>query len=175
MNQKAVMALLGAAFLLVPALTSTAPSLVLRDFEGRRVYVDSLLATGPLVMNFWATWCKPCRTEMPHLEKIYRELGPKGAQFAAISLDNRRSKKAVTSYLERYKITIPAYRDPEATLAMKFEVAAIPTTVVLDRNGDVYHLSKGYRPGDEIVLKKKIEALLRAPIEGKAVQGQANN
>jgi thiol-disulfide isomerase/thioredoxin len=175
MKQKAVIALLSAVAVLVLAVSCPARSLMLRDLEGKRVYVDSLLAKGPLVMNFWATWCRPCRTEMPHLEKIYKELGPEGAQFATISVDNRRSKKAVTSYLEKYEITIPAYRDPWATLARKFQVAAIPTTVVLDRDGEIYHLSKGYRPGDEIVLKKKIEALLEAPVKGEAVEAEANN
>jgi thiol-disulfide isomerase/thioredoxin len=138
--------------------------LILRDMDGNRTYVDSLLVTGPVILNFWATWCRPCRIEMPHLEKIAKELSTKDVHFAAISLDNRRNKSRVEQYIEKNKMALPVYRDPEGTLARRFKVMAIPTTILLDQSGEIHYSAKGYRPGDEVVLKKKIEALME-PVE----------
>jgi thiol-disulfide isomerase/thioredoxin len=140
--------------------------LVLTGLDGRSVPVDSLLADGPLVVNFWATWCKPCKLEMPHLEKVYEELGPKGVHFAAISLDSKRSEKRLAQYVETNGVTLPVYWDPDGKLARLFKVAAIPTTVVLDQDGNVQFRTRGYRPGDEVLLKKKVEGLVRDREEG---------
>jgi len=139
--------------------------LVLRRFDGTPVYVDSLLLDGPVVINVWATWCKPCRLEMPQLEKIYKDLEAKGGHFAAISIDSRRSEKRLIQYIQKYKISLPVYWDPDGKLARPFKVAAIPTTVVLDQQGKIHHRTRGYRPGDEVLLKKKIEGLIKSSEE----------
>ena len=144
-----------------------AEGLVLTGLDGKSVRVDSLLAKGPVVLNFWATWCKPCKVEMPYLEKVQEELGPSGVHFAAISLDSRRSEKRVAEYLEKYGVTLPVYLDPEARLAKLFRVAAIPTTVVLGQDGKIHHQTRGFRRGDEVILKKKIQALIKDPEEGE--------
>jgi thiol-disulfide isomerase/thioredoxin len=134
--------------------------LVLRDMDGKTVEVDSLLKEGPVVINFWATWCGPCRVEMPHLEKIYKDLSPRGVHFAAVSLDRRTRKSSLEKFLKKNKVTLPVYVDPEGQLASRFKVKAIPTTIVLDKKAEAYYTAKGYRRGDEVLLKKKIEALL---------------
>lgn len=124
--------------------------------------MDSLLARGPVVLNFWATWCGPCRAEMPNLEKIFKEVGPKGVSFAAISLDRRVTKEAMVAFLKSKSFTVPVYRDDDAVLARIFKVSAIPATFVLKPTGEVFYQTKGYRPGDEILLKKKVEELVAA-------------
>lgn len=134
--------------------------LILRDMEGNRVYVDSLLADGPVVLNFWATWCRPCRVEMPRLQKVQKELEGRKVYFAAISLDTRRHKSKVEAYIEQNQVSLPVYRDPEGTLAKKFKVSAIPTTILLDQEAEIAYKTRGYRPGDEILLKKEIETLI---------------
>jgi thiol-disulfide isomerase/thioredoxin len=144
--------------------------LVLRDMEGNPVYVDSLLVAGPVVINFWATWCRPCLVEMPRLEEICGEMASKGIHCAAVSLDTRRMRSRLEEYIDRFEVSLPVYSDPEATLAKRFKVTAIPTTIVLDQNAEVYHRSRGYRPGDEILLKKKIESLVREPEEQEKEQ-----
>jgi thiol-disulfide isomerase/thioredoxin len=148
---------------LVTAAASADPmkGLVLTDLGAQKVYVDSLLATGPVVLNFWATWCRPCRIEMPHLQKIYTELEPEGVHFAVISLDQARHLSKVKDYISKNKISIPVYHDTDYALAKTFKVMGIPTTVLLDQNGEVHHRTRGYRPGDEVILKKKIESLIR--------------
>jgi thiol-disulfide isomerase/thioredoxin len=153
-------------FLLLGVIAGAMPAfagyenIVLTDLEGNEVKVDSLLAEGPVVLNFWATWCRPCRIEMPHIEKIASELGSRKVHFAAISLDARNRKAQLEKFIEQNEIKLPVYVDPRGTVAKRFKVAAIPTTVVLDSEAEIGFRTKGYRPGDEVLLKKKIEALL---------------
>lgn len=142
--------------------------LTMSDLEGRIIEVDSLLVSGPVVLNFWTTWCKPCRREMPHIEKIAEELEPKGVHFAAISLDGVRNKKAVEAYIKKYEVGLPVYYDTDWKLAKMFNVMGIPTTILLDDNAETVYMTRGYRPGDEIVLKKKVEALLKQDQEIEA-------
>ena len=167
MNRVVVAALLVLWATAIFAGSVAGQSIALRDLAGNRVYLDSLLAKGPVVLNFWATWCKPCRIEIPHLERIYREFSPKGVQFGAVSIDTRRDKKRVEQFIEDAKLSLPVYRDTQAIVAKKFKVAAIPTTVILDRSGAVHYSARWYRRGDEIILRKQIEAVLRSKGEGE--------
>jgi thiol-disulfide isomerase/thioredoxin len=159
-------AMLVTLLVLLPALAlgadASTKGLVLVELGGKKVPLDTLLAKGPVVLNFWATWCGPCRVEMPHLQKIYQELAPKGVQFCAVSLDRGVTKTALEQFLQRGSLTLPVYRDEAGTLAKAFKVVAIPTTMVFSKGGGIYYQTKGFRPGDEVLLKKKIEGLLIA-------------
>jgi thiol-disulfide isomerase/thioredoxin len=157
--RRVAFALMTLAVLALPAAAGM-ENLVLRNMDGERVYVDSLLAEGPVVLNFWATWCRPCRVEMPQLQKLHKQLEGKQVHIAAISLDSRRHKSKIEAYIEENEVLLPVYRDPEGTLARKFKVVAIPTTILLDQEAEIAYKARGYRPGDEILLKKEIEALL---------------
>ena len=154
---------------LVPAglLGADGPTtgLSLVDLDGRKVALDSLVAGGPVVLNFWATWCGPCRREMPELEKIYRDFSAKGVQFCAVSLDRNISRTALEQFLKKGGVTLPIYRDGTGVLAKAFKVTAIPATMVFAKGGAVHYQTKGFKPGDEILLRKKIEALIVAPPE----------
>lgn len=135
---------------------------MLTDLDGAKVAIDSLLDEGPLVINFWATWCSPCKLEMPHLEKLYSEFAPKGVQFAAISVDRKSHASRVKSFLEKHKMSVPAYLDYDTSLAKGFSVRAIPTTMIILEDRSLYHRNKGYRAGDEVLLRKHLQGLVEA-------------
>jgi cytochrome c biogenesis protein CcmG/thiol:disulfide interchange protein DsbE len=162
-------------FLLVltAAASGGMEGLELQAMNGGSVSVDSLLDEGPLVLDFWATWCRPCRVEMPKIQKIYEELAGEKVHFAAVSLDTRQSKNRVEAYIRQNAVSIPVYRDPEGRLARKFKVTAIPTTILIDQRGEVAYQTRGYRPGDEILLKKEIQALIDT--RGGEDQGRASS
>jgi thiol-disulfide isomerase/thioredoxin len=175
---KKILVLAVVALLVVPVVSAAAETsgfakqgLVLKDLNGKRVLLDSLLARGPVVLNFWATWCGPCRLEMPQLQKVFQELEPKGVGFAAVSLDRGMSKEVLEGFLKSRGIGLPVYRDEEGSLARRFGVAAIPATFVLKSDGQVAHSTKGYRPGDEVLLRKKIEEIMTPAKAAKGTKG----
>lgn len=96
------------------------------------------------------------------LEKVYQELHPKGITFAAISLDRRVSKEAMESFLKSRGFSVPVYRDDDAAVAKRFSILSIPTTIALKPDGEIFYLAKGYRPGDEVLLRKRLEELVAA-------------
>ena len=153
------------------ALAADSPSLAgrglaLTGLDGKRVPLDTLLASGPVVINFWATWCGPCRVELPQLQKVYQEMEGKGVTFAAVSLDRGMKRDVLENFLKGRSIALPVYRDESGSLAKVFGVSAIPATFVLAADGKVAFQSRGYRPGDEVLLRKKIEEALASA--GKA-------
>ena len=160
MRKMLLAALLVFAVLAAPVVWAM-EGIVLRDMDGKPVPVDSLLAEGPVVLNFWATWCKPCRVEMPKLQEVQEELEGQTVYFAAVSLDTRRNKSKVEEYLDKNEVKLPVYRDPEGNLAKKFKISAIPTTILLDQDAEIAFKTRGYRPGDEVLLKKEIQALVK--------------
>jgi thioredoxin-like negative regulator of GroEL len=84
-----------------------------------------------------------------------------------VSLDRGLSKSALEQFLKKAGVTLPIYRDETGTVAKAFKVTAIPATMVFAKGGQVQYQTKGYRPGDEILLKKKIEAVIVAPKESR--------
>jgi cytochrome c biogenesis protein CcmG/thiol:disulfide interchange protein DsbE len=131
--------------------------LALTGLDGKRIPLDTLLTKGPVVLNFWATWCGPCRVEMPQLQKVYLEMEGKRVSFAAVSLDRGMKREVLENFLKGRGIVVPVYRDESGNLAKTFGVAAIPATFVLGPGGEVIYRTKGYHPGDEILLRKKVE------------------
>lgn len=140
----------------------SAEAVNLEKLNGEVVSLDSLFAHGPVLINFWATWCGPCRLEMPHLETIYKDLKAEGVQVAAVSIDNPRWKDRVKAYVEKKGFSFPVYLDGKGELARAFKVMAIPMTVLMSKDGEIVFQTRGYRPGSEILLKKKIESYLRS-------------
>jgi thiol-disulfide isomerase/thioredoxin len=90
-----------------------------------------------VLLNFWATWCAPCRAEMPDLVELQRDLGPKGLQIVGVATD-RQGREKVKPYLKRRPVNYPVVLDPEQKIGARYGgVAALPTTLVIGREGEV--------------------------------------
>lgn len=117
-----------------------------------------------VLLNFWATWCGPCQVEMPHLEKMYKELGPKGLVILGISADAARDASKVKPLVVSKGLTYPILLDPQTAVTSQYNpTKTLPYNVVIDRGGNVAEVHAGYNPGDEAALRKTIEALLAKP------------
>lgn len=126
---------------LVPG--SQFPDFTEKDLAGKPLSVSGLKGKVVLI-DFWATWCPPCRAELPHVIKVYEKQHAKGFEVVGISLDSDRAK--LDSFLKTQKMTWPQYFDGAGwgnKLAKKYGVNSIPATYLLDREGKI--IAKGLR------------------------------
>ncbi|NOZ93726.1 MAG: TlpA family protein disulfide reductase [Acidobacteria bacterium] len=114
----------------------------------------------PVLVNFWATWCPPCRAELPELQQLYTKYGPRGLKVAAVNVN--RSSSGVAEFLKQHRLTLPVFRMDEATLR-RLGVGSIPMSVLIDATGRVVRVYRGYSP----TMVRDIEARLAGMIPAK--------
>jgi thiol-disulfide isomerase/thioredoxin len=136
------------------------PELVVRDVAGEEVSLHALLANGPVLLNFWALWCKPCLKELPELVKLQAEYASRGFSLVLVNGDSPSDVARVAPFVRARKIPGPVITDVDGALRRRFQANAFPTSILLDRTGRTAWSSQGYRPGDEVKLAEQIEALL---------------
>jgi cytochrome c biogenesis protein CcmG/thiol:disulfide interchange protein DsbE len=154
-----------------------APSFSLESLDGTTRISNADLAGGPVVVNFWASWCVSCPQEAPDLERMWKEYGPKGVRFLGVTYDD--DADAARAFVERYGLTYPTVRDPDKRLALAFGVQAPPETFFIDHTGRFAGSEAGKRieaqngtvfrgPISAPVLQSHIEALLAAQAKARA-------
>ncbi len=142
------------------AWAGTAKDFTLRNIDGQEVKL-SQYAGKVVVLQFWATWCGPCKVEMPHLHKMYKELGARGLVVLSISSDDARNSAQVKPYIKKSGYTFPVLLDKESTVTGTYNPSkTLPFLVVIDANQNIVAEHSGYNPGDEVALRAEIEALL---------------
>lgn len=139
-------------------LSGKASDFTLKSRSGKNIKLSEL--RGDVVMlNFWASWCGPCRKEMPLLEKIHKKYKRLG--FTLLGVNVEENSSAAKNYLKDVKVTFPVLFDTTNKTSKLFDVSAMPTTILIDRSGNKRYLHKGYKPGYENDYKKQIKKLLR--------------
>lgn len=110
----------------------TAPPFTLKDLNGNEVSLAAF--NGQVVLiNFWATWCGPCKREMPGIEKVFKRYKNQGLTVIAISIDSEKS--AILNFLKSIPLSFPILHDPEIEVSKRYKVYAYPTSFLIDRNG----------------------------------------
>jgi thiol-disulfide isomerase/thioredoxin len=130
------------------SIGSKAPDFELYDLEGE-IHKLSDYKGQPVLLNFWATWCGPCRSEMPHLEEVYEEWKDKGLTFFAVNVGE--SSTDVTSFLDFFGFNMPVLLDSARTVSRKYGVSGIPTTYFIDEDGIIQKRIVGAFPDRESV------------------------
>ena len=155
----AALALPGAAFAAAaPGPGSPAPEFTLAARDGGKVSLADL--KGQVVMiNFWATWCGPCRQEMPLLAQLQAKYEPLG--FTMIGVNVEPDSAAAVAWLKSVPVTFPILFDTDSAVAGRFGVEGMPSTVFVDRNGQVRYVHRGYKPGDEAKYADMIRSLVK--------------
>jgi peroxiredoxin len=159
--RNSIAALAAALVLSLPALadsTGPAPAFTLAAKGGSNVSLSQY--KGQVVMiNFWASWCGPCREEMPLLESIYKKYNKLG--FTMIGVNVEPDSKAADEWLKATPVSFPILYDTDSKVSKLYDVAGMPSTVIIDRNGNLRKLHRGYKPGDENEYLDSIRALIR--------------
>lgn len=150
------------ALLLVPvtgmSISGKAPDFTLKSRDGKNLRLSDY--RGQVVMiNFWASWCGPCRQEMPLLEDLYKRYSKLGFTIVGVNVDTDSSK--ANNYLKDVSVSFPIVYDTGNTVSKSFNVNAMPTTVIVDRNGNMRFLHQGYKPGYENEYKKQVKQLIK--------------
>ncbi len=139
-------------------ISGPAPNFTLKDAEGNAVSLSDL--KGQIVMiNFWASWCGPCRQEMPLLEAIYRKYEPLG--FTLLGVNVEENSNDGQAWLAERPVSFPVLYDPENGVSKLYDVIAMPSTVLIDRQGNLRYLHHGYKPGYENDYVDQVRALAR--------------
>ena len=112
----------------------------------------------PVMINFWATWCAPCREEMPAMERLYRKHRERGFVLLAVSVDTDAA--LVKPFLEQHKLTFPVTLDAKMDLANAYGVRALPASFLIDRNGYLAALALGPRAWDNKAAHSLVEGML---------------
>lgn len=139
------------------AIGRPAADFTLKSTTGKNVRLAE--QKGDVVMvNFWATWCGPCRQEMPLLEKInqkYKDLG-----FVLLGINVEEDTSGMSKYLKDVLVTFPILNDGKNAVAKLYGVDGMPSTVIIDRNGVVRFIHRGYKPGYEQKYEQQIKQLV---------------
>ena len=136
------------------------PDMLIKLIDGKQARLSSLLEDGPLLVEFWATWCAPCKKEMIFLEEFHKKYSETGFRVLAISTDSPKSMSKVKSYIRAKKHTFLVGLDPNQEVAKKMNAMVMPTVVLIDSDRKVSWYHQGFVPGDEKEIEAQILKLL---------------
>ncbi len=137
-----------------------APNFKLVNIDGKYVELNKETGNGPVLLSFWATWCKPCLEEMAEFNKIYNEYKDKGFTILAISTDSEKSVAKVKPYIKSKGYDFPVLLDTNNEVARKYYAQQIPFTVMIDKNGNIIYSHLGYMKGDERKVKQLVSEMI---------------
>ncbi len=136
-----------------------APNFTLEDVDGEVVDLDALLEKGPVLISFWALWCKMCIKELDALRPFAEEFDSRNITLLAISQDKTRMVPKVKPFASSHKWTYSVVLDPENMMRELYNVQAMPTFFIIDQNKNIVFTHQGYKPGDEELIMAKVREL----------------
>jgi cytochrome c biogenesis protein CcmG/thiol:disulfide interchange protein DsbE len=164
-RRTSVLVVVGAALLVLAGTTISwaasekAPDFTLKNLSGEDVKLTELLKDGPVVIDFWATWCKPCIKGFPQLQELFDNYRNCGMRVLAVSIDGPRSASRVGSFIQSKEYTFEVLLDSAQKVAKKYHVSSVPRTVLVGTDGAILYSVTGYRPGHHEELAKTLKEL----------------
>ncbi len=136
------------------------PNFTLKDLAGKDVSLADLRAKGPVLVDFWATWCKPCMREIVHVEELRKHHGPQGLQVVGVSVDDTRSLAKVKSFAKTHDLGFTVLLDSNQRILKLLQGITVPYLVVVSPAGERVYAHSGYREGDEKELARVVGELM---------------
>ena len=163
MIKKLILSIFVISFFAVSSFSQdrTLPSVKVKDLKGSLVNIQTIKNDGnPIVISFWATWCKPCKKELNAIAEVYEDWQEEtGVKLVAISIDDSRSAAKVKPYVNSSGWEYEIYLDPNRELSRSLGVSTVPHTFLLDGKGNIVWEHRGYIEGDEEELLEQIEKI----------------
>jgi len=156
-----LMALTGALL----AQDNVLPKVKIKDQRNRQVSVQEIAGDKLTLLNFWATYCVPCRKEMPLLNALHEKYEDDNVQVVGIAIDDSRTVSRVKPLIKSLKLDYPVYLDTEQKLYKHFNTKAMPFSILVAPGGAVIWEHTGYVPGDEYEMEEQIKAFLADEIK----------
>ncbi len=145
----------------INAQNKSLPSVEVKTLTGKKINIQSIENDGnPIIINFWATWCKPCKQELNTIAEMYDNWqDATGVKIIAISVDDSRTSSKVGPYVNSADWDYEIYLDPNKELARTLGVSSMPHTLLLDENKNIVWQHRGYVPGDEDELFDQVKKI----------------
>lgn len=140
--------------------TGSVPDISLSMLDGKRVQLSEFLEKGPVLIDFWATWCVPCKKELPFLNQFHEKYQDQGFTVLTINQDTPRSLGKVKSYIRSNRYSFLVALDPNKQLARLLSAPVLPTTILIKPDRSIVFHHQGYIPGDEKQLEEEIMSVL---------------
>lgn len=132
----------------------------LRTADGATMTLDQALADGPILLDFWATWCAPCKVALPRWDALAKAYSEHGVRLITISQDDPRSQPKILPYMRSQGFDFPALLDGDKQVGRRYRVTSLPTTFLIAKDGRIVTHHVGYRDGDEHEVEDDLRALL---------------
>lgn len=136
-----------------------APDFTLKRAEGGNLRLAEQRGQVVLI-NFWASWCGPCRIEMPHLNKLHDKYKAGGFMVLGVNIDDDPRNAVATA--TKLGVSFPVLLDGDKRVSKLYDLSTMPTTLIIDRDGRLRHLHRGYREGYELTYDQQVRDLLKA-------------
>ena len=143
------------------------PDLKIRMLDGSKTTIHELVKDGPLMIDFWATWCVPCKKVMKFLNEYHQEFEEEKFKVLMINTDSPRSVSKVKSYVRSQDYKFFIGMDPNKSISKKLNGLVMPTLILVDKGGEVVWRHQGYLPGEEVYIKNQIQILVNKLKEKK--------
>jgi peroxiredoxin len=144
------------------AAVSVAPDFTAEDLNGQKYQLSKLLEKGPVFLDFWTTWCKPCMVELPELEKLHEKYKDRGFTLLTVASDDQKTLAKVKPLVKQRGWAFPVLVDSKREIGNPYNVRQYPTSYLIGQDRKIVSVHLGYRPGDEAKIEEEILRLLPA-------------
>lgn len=134
--------------------------LKLNSINNEEIQLKKMYTNGPLLVNFWATWCQPCKAEIPHLTRLLEKYSEKGLSIVGINQDSQKSVAKVKSFISAHKIEYPIVLDTNNEIFSRINGQVLPYSLLINKQGEITFKHTGYNAGDEKKIEEEILKLL---------------
>jgi peroxiredoxin len=141
----------------------TAAAFRVKSVTGETLELGSLLEKGPVLIDFWATWCKPCLVSLPEIQTIHERYAGDGLTVIGVSIDGPRNFPKVRPFARRLGLKYAIVLDEDGSLQRKYRIQAVPTAILIGTDGKIARVLQGFRPGESEDLEASVREMLGVP------------